>query len=255
MSGEGGGECAALLHGASANLIGVAQHRGARAAELGGSLSNRLARRFDWNATGTMIVKINPAWIPGRWRLGVSLDVHTVTSEFLGYDDDGRPQFNTTRSEIGELLYRLKYMADGRAVDPIADTASSYLRQLSEPPFKVAPTLIIPVPPSRQRPRQPLFELARAIGAQLGVPVVTNAILASKTVPELKSVHDYTTRLDLLRDAYRVDPAKTAGASLLLLDDLFRSGATLNAVANILVDSGGARDLCALTITRTRSHR
>lgn len=203
-----------------------------------------------------MLVKVNPAWIPGRWRLGVSLDAHTVSSDFLGYDDRGQAQFDTKRSEIGELLYRLKYGADYAAIDHIADTAASYLQhQLSAPPFSFRATLIVPAPPSRVRQRQPVFELASAIGSRLGVPVATDAVVRTKAVPELKEVHDYTTRLDLLRDAHGVNPTKTAGASVLLLDDLFRSGASLNAVANALLDGGGAVDLCALTITRTRSNR
>ena len=97
--------------------------------------------------------------------------------------------------------------------------------------------------------------IVSAIGQQLGIPFATEAILSTKALPELKGVDDYTTRLDLLRDAYRVDPTRTANASVLLIDDLFRSGASLNSAANVLADTGGVVDLCALTITRTRSNR
>ncbi len=202
-----------------------------------------------------MIAKINPTWIPGRWRIGVSLDVHTVSSDFIGYDDRGQPLFDTQRSVMGELLYRLKYATDFRAIEDIADTTASYVRQLSTPPFGFVPTLIIPTPPSRQRPRQPLFELATAIGQRLGVPVALDAVRRTKTLPELKEISDYTARLDLLRDAHHVNPAITTGANVLLLDDLFRSGASMNAVASSLFDIGGVRDLCALAITRTRSNK
>jgi competence protein ComFC len=202
-----------------------------------------------------MLVSINPTWIPGRWRLGVSLDVHTLSSEFLGYDDRGQPQFDTKRSEIGELLYGLKYAANAVAVGDIADTAASYLQMLAAPPFGFIPTIIVPTPPSRPRVRQPVFELATAIGQRLGVPALTDAVVRTKAVPELKEIADYTTRLDLLRDAHAVDAGKTAGASVLVLDDLFRSGASLNSVANVLIDAGGVADLCALTITGARSNR
>lgn len=73
-----------------------------------------------------MIVKINPSWIPGRWRLGVSLDLHTLSSEFLGYDEQGHPLYETIRSDIGERLYRLKYRSDQGCLDDIADTAGAY---------------------------------------------------------------------------------------------------------------------------------
>lgn len=47
----------------------------------------------------------NPIQVSGAWRLGWTLDVHTTASVFLGYDQNGRAQFDTTRSELGELLY------------------------------------------------------------------------------------------------------------------------------------------------------
>lgn len=202
-----------------------------------------------------MLVKINPSWIPGRWRLGVSLDVHTTSSAFLGYDEFGHAQFDTKRSEIGDLLYRLKYSSEFAVVNDIAETAAAYIRQLQANPFCFAPTLIVAVPPSKPRPRQPVYEMAIAIGAHLGVSVATDAVWRTKPLTELKQVHEYTDRLELLRDAHGVDAAKTRGNSVLLLDDLYRSGASLNAVANSLVDMGGAVDLCALTITKTRSNR
>jgi predicted amidophosphoribosyltransferase len=202
-----------------------------------------------------MILKIDPKWIPGRWRYGVSLDAHTLRSDFIGHDEFGHAQFDTERSEIGERLYRLKYSNDSSCIDDIADTSAAYLRQLSDPPFCVAPTLLIPVPPSRQRANQPLFLLASAIAQRLQIPVTLSAVTRTKALPELKGVNEYASRLDLLRDAHSVDRTQTAGASVLLLDDLFRSGATVNAVASGLLDMGGVRDIFVLTITRTRSNK
>jgi competence protein ComFC len=44
------------------------------------------------------------------------------------------------------------------------------------------------------------------------------------------------------------------GKCLLLFDDLFRSGATMNAITQSLYEHGAA-DVFALTITQTRSNR
>ncbi len=46
---------------------------------------------------------------------------------------------------------------------------------------------------------------------------------------------------------------RVQGRSVLLFDDLFRSGATMNAITSSLYDQGTARDVYALTLTRTRS--
>ena len=40
-----------------------------------------------------------------------------------------------------------------------------------------------------------------------------------------------------------------------VFDDLFRSGATMNAVTSALYDQGHARDVYALALTRTRSRQ
>ncbi len=37
----------------------------------------------------------NPGEVQGAWRRGWTLDVHTTSSEFLGYDQNGHAQFET----------------------------------------------------------------------------------------------------------------------------------------------------------------
>jgi predicted amidophosphoribosyltransferase len=62
-------------------------------------------------------------------------------------------------------------------------------------------------------------------------------------------------RQKLLAGAHSVDAAKVKGRKVLLFDDLFLSGATMNAVADVLLKKGGASKVFALTLTRTRSSR
>jgi competence protein ComFC len=45
------------------------------------------------------------------------------------------------------------------------------------------------------------------------------------------------------------------GQGILLFDDLYRSGATMDAITAELYESGKAMDVFALTITRTRSNQ
>jgi len=72
------------------------------------------------------MVSINPRRIPGRWRDGYALDIHTIHSEFLGHDEYGHPQFGTTRSDIGELLYQLKYRSDDAVVPSLVETIAAF---------------------------------------------------------------------------------------------------------------------------------
>jgi hypothetical protein len=66
-------------------------------------------------------VKTNPIKLHGVWQGGYALDLHTIGSTFLGTDSFGHDVFDTTRSEIGELLYRLKYGRDQTTLAPIAE--------------------------------------------------------------------------------------------------------------------------------------
>jgi len=91
-----------------------------------------------------MSVEIHPRKIRGKWVEGYALDLHTTSSAFLGYDGYGHPQFETVRSELGELLYKLKYRADSLAVDSIAETAAEFLTEK----WRVNVGRIVPVPPS-----------------------------------------------------------------------------------------------------------
>ena len=53
-----------------------------------------------------MPLAINPIAINGPWQQGWALDLHTLSSTFIGDDAFGHPQFESKRSEIGELLYQ-----------------------------------------------------------------------------------------------------------------------------------------------------
>jgi predicted amidophosphoribosyltransferase len=77
----------------------------------------------------------------------------------------------------------------------------------------------------------------------------------TKELPQLKNVYDLDERLKLLEGAHSVDKASGQGRKVLLFDDLYRSGATMNAITTLLYDEGEARDVVALTITRTRSNQ
>jgi len=186
--------------------------------------------------------------IPGRWREGYALDVHTLRSQFLGYDEFGHEQFDNKRSEIGELLYRAKYKSDKSVVADIAETVAKYLRSW-KPPVDV----MIPVPPSNVHRRwQVVIEVATAVASSTGISLDRKAVVKCKKTPELKSVHDYDERLRLLEDAYTARTSRVAGKGVLLFDDLYRSGATLSALTEVLLDAD-VTDVYALALTRTRS--
>ena len=76
-----------------------------------------------------------------------------------------------------------------------------------------------------------------------------------KEISELKNVYDFDKRLELLENAYKVSIPEVNGRKILLIDDLFRSGATLKAVSDCLAEKGGTQAIYVLTMSKTRSNR
>jgi len=93
--------------------------------------------------------EIHPIKIEGNWEIGYALDVHTKSSQFLGYDEFGKGLFDTERSQLGELLYRLKYRSDKSVIPEIVRLVTSFAS------FETI-DVIIPVPPSIQTARSRL---------------------------------------------------------------------------------------------------
>ena len=195
------------------------------------------------------MAQIRQRQILGKWRQGFALDLHTLTSIFVGHDEFGHPRFETTRSEIGDLLYRLKYSHDQSVVDEIAAAAANFVNGW-QPNLDV----IVPVPPSTARSVQPVYVVAGALGQKFDRPVA-HCLTTTRDPSPLKNVNDLDERMRLLAGLYVVDASMTAGKRILLFDDLYRSGATMNEITTTLYDQGDAADVFVLTITRTRSNR
>jgi len=194
------------------------------------------------------VVNVRPMRIPGRWRAGYVLDYHTLGSTHLGDDEYGHPMFDTKRSDVGELLYRLKYRADVSVLDELVATAARFVQS-----WNPDVTLLVPVPPSRARSQQPVHLIAEALGRTMGIPVDLNGVARVKETHELKNVYAYDERLRLLEGAHTVKASVVRGQKVLLFDDLYRLGATMNAITAALYDEGTAADVYALALTRTRS--
>ncbi len=195
-----------------------------------------------------MGVPIRPRKLRGPWVDGYALDVHTTASVLVGHDAYGRAVFDTTRSPLGELLYRLKYRGDPDAVQEIADTVIAYLQS-----WRPSVEALVPVPPSNiARKRQPVLEIAKAVCASAGIPLCDTCITKTKSTPQLKNVFDLKRRTELLKGAFLVDRDRANGRRLLLFDDLYRSGATASAITRLLQTEGTASAVYLLTLTWTR---
>lgn len=196
------------------------------------------------------MVNYRPRKLAGPWTAGYVLDLHTTSSILIGHNEFGHAEFDTTYSEIGSLLNRLKYHNDKSALPHLVETAVSFLRL-----WAVEFSVVIPVPPTRTYRRfQPVLALATEIANAFRIPMLKTVVRKTKQIPELKNIFDTEERKRLLNGAFEVNAERICGQQILLVDDLYRSGATMNAVAKVLL-AAGAAEVYAFAFTQTRTKR
>ena len=213
-----------------------------------GAISARLNKMGLRPQSAVVALCISAREVPGTWDRGWVLDLHTLSS--IPLPGGG---FDTVRTEVGELLYRLKYRGEREAVAPIAAAAAKFLTERG-----VVDSFrgIIPVPPSQlDRPFQPVAELALSIGHLLDIPVCLDYLTKVRRTPPLKGLDDGESRKALLAGAFSVADERFAGKPILLLDDLIRSGETLSEITRVLRTQGRVSGVYVLAITKTRTKK
>jgi predicted amidophosphoribosyltransferase len=187
--------------------------------------------------------------LAGNWDLGYALHKHTLSSVYLGDDANGHPQFETTRSEPGEALFQLKYRADFLQVPLLA----VQLQQTILPMFQDV-GLIIPMPPSTVRARQPVVELAKELGRLAGIPVFDSMVVKTAGPEGAQPLKDLKTKAEkvaALAGRFTINQTITNEGqwNALLVDDLFDTGATMDAVCTALRTYPKIGRVYAATIT------
>ena len=193
------------------------------------------------------MVKINPELIKGNWREGYCLDKHSVSSTPVGIDELGHTKFDTTRTDLGELLYRYKYKSDKTGFNALIEIISNFLSERWNPSFDV----IVPVPPTKTRAVQPVLELCSGIAKKINKPCEPGCIIKIKETAQAKDIDSREEKKQLIQQAIKIDEGKVAGKKILVFDDLYGTGATLEAVTDALIKAG-AKEVFALAITRKR---
>lgn len=190
--------------------------------------------------------EIHPIKIDGIWTEGYALDYHTVYSEYLGTDQWGHDQFDTKRTDLGQLLYELKYRKDLSKSDEIIALIRPFLLE-----WGIANKIdyIIPVPPSKERSFQPVFELCKKIGERLNKPVLYNIIVKNNAIQSknLGTGHKNELSGTIIRKKRFLKKI-----NLLIVDDLYQSGGTLIETTKVLKNDLNINNIYVLTMTKAR---
>jgi ComF family protein len=118
--------------------------------------------------------------------------------------------------------------------------------------------LLVPVPLHRRRQRERGYnqatEIAAAIARIRGLPMCQPLQRNRYTSSQAQLIR--SERLNNLRDAFTLRPSPAVrnaitGAKILLIDDIFTTGATADACARVLRAGGGAEKVVVATVARS----
>lgn len=183
----------------------------------------------------------------GNWKAGWTLDLHTIKSVPLG---DGH--FDTTYTEVGYALNHLKYHQDYSQIDILANATIEFMRTRMVTPYL---NVILPTPPSINRKLQPVQAIAEKISSALSTPIDNDYLIKTKNTEQLKEIEDQAERLKILEGSFNVQDTRYQNRKVLLFDDLFRSGTTLNEITKTLYNLGKVQNVYVVTLTKTRVNR
>jgi len=166
-------------------------------------------------------------------------------SDHYNFDFAGSPK----RSYLGELVYKSKYHHDRDALRELLTAVQHCVLQLRRFSDKVdglaSATVVAAVPCNPPKQLSVPHEVASVTAATLAVHDGSTSIVKLRPTPSAK------TAPSLHPDAYEVRRS-FEGQSVVLVDDLFHTGATMESVAHH-VRNAGADHLVGLCITRARN--
>lgn len=143
-------------------------------------------------------------------------------------------------SSAREMIYRFKYSGRREYARIFAELSE---RVLAEYIYAGDFDCIVPVPVSRRRFLKRGYNQAGEFGRQLsevtGIPFCDGAIIRSKNTSPLKLLNP-SERQKNLKNAFKKGKNVVKSKRILLVDDIYTTGATMDACTEVLLQNGAA---------------
>lgn len=152
---------------------------------------------------------------------------------------------------VRKMIWQLKYRGRTGNAAVLGKILNTYFENLN---LKIKNYVIVPVPLSKTRLRKRGYNqamlIAKILSESLKFPVVENSLIRVKDTPPQAEVKDWYVRKENIQNCFGVaDPALVKNKNIILVDDVFTSGATLNEIARVLKNAG-ARKILGLVIAK-----
>lgn len=135
-------------------------------------------------------------------------------------------------------VYRFKYGGRREYADFFGEQAAEYLGGFVR---GVRPDALIPIPlHSRRRTERGYNQaqlLAEAVGGRLGLPVCSNFLVREKNTSPLK-YQNPQERQNNLKKAFNIAQNDVKLKTIILIDDIYTTGSTMNEAAKTLREAG-----------------
>ncbi len=151
---------------------------------------------------------------------------------------------------VRSLIHTMKYRNDPLIAADLAALLPSAL-YLLEPHVDLNNAVLVPIPLSRLRFISRGFNQAEILAAELGkltgIPVRSSMLARKHTTPQHNLVRDQ--RFANLRGTFRLTPGARLAPTVILVDDIYTSGATILEAACVL-RRAGVNQVAAVTVAR-----
>jgi len=109
------------------------------------------------------------------------------------------------------------------------------------------------MPSSRQRTRQPAVEVSRQVAQNMGIQCIEDMLLKRAQTEQMKDIFSKNDKRKALYNTLYLNDVLGDGLyDVLIVDDLYDTGASLEAATIILRKSSKIRNIFVATVTRKR---
>lgn len=202
---------------------------------VGTQPANRFQSGLAQDPVESFLSRPHPQALKGPWLAGYALDFH---SRFVGDEQ--------VRGIIGKKVFRYKYKGERQLASDLARMLADLLAGHPELP---RPDFVVPVPASIQRSFDPVANLAQELSDCLDIQVLKNGLVKVRNTRPQKELKSLAAKKANIAGAFKL-AGHVKGKHLLLVDDLYDSGATLTECAGTLA-RGSPAGIIVLTLTKT----